>query len=85
MFTRARELRVAAAVLALAGVVAIQAEPALVDAAMNGDLKAVRTLVRWRAVRSRFVEERCAASVPRLPQLSVPMWIWRDELYVRIV
>jgi ankyrin repeat protein len=45
MFSNALRKTVPAIVLALAGSWA-QAEPALVDAAMNGDLKAVRTLVR---------------------------------------
>ncbi len=49
MVTKALSLRLAAAALAMAGVLAVQAEPALVDAAMNGDLKAVRTLVRQTA------------------------------------
>ena len=39
-------LRGAAVVLSLLGALAAHAEPAIVDAAMNGDLKAVRTLVR---------------------------------------
>ena len=44
--------KIAAAVLfALAGAMA-QAEPAIVDAAMNGDLKAVRTLVRQADVNA---------------------------------
>jgi ankyrin repeat protein len=46
---KALSLRCATVVLALTGVLAAQAEPALVDAAMNGDLKAVRTLVRQTA------------------------------------
>ncbi len=49
MPTKALILRCATVVLALAGSVAAQAEPALVDAAMNGDLKAARTLVRQTA------------------------------------
>ena len=36
----------AAVALSLAGALAAQAEPAIVDAAMNGDLKAVRSLLR---------------------------------------
>ncbi|RPI58969.1 MAG: ankyrin repeat domain-containing protein, partial [Lysobacterales bacterium] len=46
MPTKTLCLRCATALLAMTGVLAAQAEPALVDAAMNGDLKAVRTLVR---------------------------------------
>jgi ankyrin repeat protein len=46
MSTNALSLRFAAVVLAAASVVAVEAEPALVDAAMNGDLKTVRTLIR---------------------------------------
>jgi ankyrin repeat protein len=42
-------LRCAAVVLALTGSWAAQAEPALVDAAMHGDLKAARALVRQTA------------------------------------
>jgi ankyrin repeat protein len=49
MFTKALSLRCAAVVLSLAGVVAARAEPAIVDAAMNGDLKTVRTLARQPA------------------------------------
>ena len=49
MVTKAFSLRLAAVALAMAGVLAVQAEPALVDAAMNGDLKAVRTLLRQTA------------------------------------
>ena len=45
MFSNAFRNSAAASVFALAGLWA-QAEPAIVDAAMNGDLKAVRTLVR---------------------------------------
>ena len=46
MFTKAMSLRGAGVVLSLLGALAARAEPAIVDAAMNGDLKAVRTLVR---------------------------------------
>jgi ankyrin repeat protein len=46
MPTKTLSLRCATALLAMTGALAAQAEPALVDAAMNGDLKAVRTLVR---------------------------------------
>jgi uncharacterized protein len=49
MVTKALSLRLAAVALAMAGVLEVQAEPALVDAAMNGDLKAVRTLARQTA------------------------------------
>jgi ankyrin repeat protein len=49
MSTRASTLRCAAVVLALTGAIAARAEPAIVDAAMNGDLKAARTLVRQTA------------------------------------
>ena len=45
MFSNALIKGAAAAVLAVAGAIA-HAEPAIVDAAMNGDLKTVRTLVR---------------------------------------
>src|SRR5262245_16102698 len=45
MFCNALSKSAAAVVLAFAGAMA-QAEPAIVDAAMNGDLKTVRTLVR---------------------------------------
>jgi len=45
MFSNALRHSAAAGVFAFAGLMA-QAEPAIVDAAMNGDLKAVRTLVR---------------------------------------
>lgn len=46
MSTKAVSLRAAALVLTLFGAVAAHAEPAIVDAAMNGDLKAVKALVR---------------------------------------
>jgi ankyrin repeat protein len=46
MLTKLQRLRCAALALSLAGTLAARAEPALVDAAMNGELKAVRTLVR---------------------------------------
>jgi uncharacterized protein len=46
MSTKALSLRGAAVVLSLLGAVAARAEPAIADAAMNGDSKAVRTLVR---------------------------------------
>jgi ankyrin repeat protein len=46
MSTKALSLRGAAVVLSLLGAVAARAEPAIAAAAMNGDLKAVRTLVR---------------------------------------
>jgi ankyrin repeat protein len=46
MSTKALSLRSAAVVLSLLGSVSAQAEPAIADAAMNGDLKAVRALVR---------------------------------------
>ena len=46
MSTKAMSLRGAGVVLSLLGALAAHAEPAIVDAAMNGDLKAVRTLVR---------------------------------------
>ena len=45
MFSNAFRNSAVASVFALVGLMA-QAEPAIVDAAMNGDLKAVRTLVR---------------------------------------
>jgi len=45
MFSNAFRNSAAASVFAFAGLMA-QAEPAIVDAAMNGDLKTVRTLVR---------------------------------------
>src|SRR5262245_63633499 len=45
MFSNSVTKTAAAVLFAFAGAVA-QAEPAIVDAAMNGDLKAVRTLVR---------------------------------------
>jgi ankyrin repeat protein len=49
MLTKALGLRYATVVLALSGGLAAVAEPALVDAAMNGDLKGVRALVRQTA------------------------------------
>jgi uncharacterized protein len=45
MFSKASSKSAAAVVMVLAGAMA-QAEPAIVDAAMNGDLKTLRTLVR---------------------------------------
>jgi ankyrin repeat protein len=49
MFTKALSFRCAAALWALAGITAVGAEPAIVDAAQNGDLKAVRALLRQSA------------------------------------
>jgi ankyrin repeat protein len=46
MATKALSLRFATVVFAVTGGLALEAEPALVDAAMSGDLKAVRALVR---------------------------------------
>jgi ankyrin repeat protein len=46
MYLQASSRCCAAILLALAGVVAVHAEPPLVDAAMNGDVKAVRALLR---------------------------------------
>ena len=48
MFSNALRTTTAALFLAVA-TAAAKAEPAIVDAAMNGDLKAVRTLVRQAA------------------------------------
>ena len=48
MFSKAFRKSATAIVLAFAGAVA-QAEPAIVDAAMSGDLKTVRALVRQAA------------------------------------
>jgi ankyrin repeat protein len=47
--TKAFRLKCATAVLALTGALTVAAEPALVDAAMNGDLKTVRALARQPA------------------------------------
>ena len=58
MSTKALSLRGAAVVLSLLGAVAARAEPAIVDAAMNGDLKAVRTLVRQTGRRQRRTTRR---------------------------
>ncbi|HLF12198.1 MAG TPA: ankyrin repeat domain-containing protein [Gammaproteobacteria bacterium] len=46
MHSRALTKCCTAMVLSLAGVLVVHAEPALVDAAMNGDVKAVRSLLR---------------------------------------
>ena len=53
MSTKAMSLRGAGVVLSLLGALAAHAEPAIVDAAMNGDLKAVRALVRQTRRRQR--------------------------------